>query len=58
MARAYTKCSLCSDLLWFGETDPVPQSVKCPCNKTQLNESGPEGSYTELTQEEIDSLPG
>lgn len=57
MARAYTKCSECGDLIWFGDNDRPPQAVQCKCNKTRLDESGPSGSFTSLTQEEIDSLP-
>jgi len=57
MARSYTKCSVCGDLLWFGDTEPVPQAVQCNCNATRLEESGPDGAWTEPTQEEIDSLP-
>jgi len=56
MARAYTKCSKCKDIIWFSETDKIPQAVQCLCNATKLTEDGPEGSYEELTQEEIDSL--
>lgn len=57
MARAYTKCSVCDDILWFGDFDPEPQCVVCPCGETFLCEQGPQGEFTELTQEEIDALP-
>lgn len=57
MARAYTKCKDCNDIMWFGDNDQVPQRVVCPCHSTRLTEEGPEGNYMELTQEEINSLP-
>jgi len=57
MARKYTKCKDCKDIMWFGSNDTAPQAVVCPCGSTKLTESGPEGNYEELTQEEIDSLP-
>lgn len=57
MARAHTKCSACGDLLWFGDDEPVPQAVQCACAGTRLTEDGPEGNSTDLTQDEIDSLP-
>ncbi len=56
MARAYTKCAGCGDIMWFGDQDPIPQAVCCPCGATKLTEDGPEGNYTTLTQEEIDNL--
>lgn len=57
MARSYTKCTGCNDILWFGGTDVAPQATICPCFGTTLKESGPEGTFIDLTQEEIDSLP-
>lgn len=57
MARAHTKCSMCNDILWFGDNDPVPQDVICPCGTTQLTEDGPQGSHIDLTEEEIAELP-
>jgi len=57
MARKYTKCSLCDDILWFGDEDAAPQAVVCPCNATTLKETGAEGNYTDLTEEEIAELP-
>lgn len=57
MARAYTKCSECGDILWFDDNDVVPQAVQCPCGATLLTEEGPVGSFTDLTEEEIASLP-
>lgn len=57
MARAYTKCADCNDIMWFQDTDGVPQHVICPCGATELKESGPEGNFTTLTQQEIDDIP-
>lgn len=57
MARAHTKCTRCGDIIWFDDGDLAPQAVVCPCGATKLTESGPEGEFTALTQEEIDSLP-
>lgn len=57
MARAHTKCTRCEDIIWFDDGDLAPQAVVCPCGATKLTESGPEGEFTALTQEEIDSLP-
>jgi len=57
MARAYTKCSECENIMWFRDQDVVPQIVICPCHKTKLTEEGPEGEYEDLTQEEIDAIP-
>jgi len=57
MYRATTKCSLCNDLLWFRDIDPDPQSVQCTCGATKLEESGPEGEFTEPTTEELASIP-
>jgi len=57
MARAYTKCSNCNDIMWFGDNETPPQAVRCPCNQTELTEEGAVGSSTSLTQEEIDNLP-
>lgn len=56
MARAHTKCADCGDVLWFQDIDPVPQRVLCPCGATKLTEDGPEGSFEDLTQEEVDQI--
>jgi len=57
MARAYTKCGTCGDIIWFDDSDIPPQAVQCPCTATKLTEDGPEGDFTELTQDEITALP-
>jgi len=58
MARLHTKCAECLDLLWFGDNDEPDQSVICICGGTRLLESGAEGNFTNLNQQEIDSLNG
>ena len=57
MARAYTKCLDCEDLLWFDDNSTVPQDVLCSCCNTELTEEGPIGNFTTLTEEEINNLP-
>jgi len=56
MARAYTKCSNCNDVIWFRDTDKPPQAVQCTCGKTKLTETGEEGNYKSPTIEEINKL--
>jgi DNA-directed RNA polymerase subunit RPC12/RpoP len=56
MARLATKCGQCGDIIWFGNADPIGQSVVCPCGLTTLTEDGPEGACTDCTQEELDGL--
>ena len=56
MARLATKCGQCGDIMWFGDADPIGQSVVCPCGLTTLTEDGPEGACTDCTQEELDGL--
>lgn len=57
MARAWTKCADCGDIMWFGDNDSPPQAVVCPCGCCKLTEDGPEGNYEELTTEEVEALP-
>jgi len=54
--RLITKCNVCKDLLWFGDTDVFPQTVVCPCGNTTLTEEGPIGDYVIPTAEEIASI--
>lgn len=56
MARAYTKCAGCGDLLWFSSTSVPPQSVVCPCGGTQLTEDGPAGGGVEPSAEEVEFI--
>jgi len=53
MARAYSKCGTCNDLLWFRDNDVVPQTVRCSCSETELNEDGATGNPVAPTAEEI-----
>jgi len=53
MARSVAKCSVCGDLLWFGELDIPPQAVQCICGGTILKETGPEGSPDIVTAEDL-----
>lgn len=56
MARAYTKCAGCGDLLWFSDIDQIGQTVVCPCGGTTLTEDGPEGNHTDPSAEEIEGM--
>ncbi len=56
MAREHTKCTVCSDKLWFDNDSVAPQAVQCSCRTTTLTESGVTGSYEDLTNDEVGEI--
>lgn len=56
MARLHTKCTECSDTLYFDLEDVPPQAVTCICQATTLTETGPTGSFEDLTDTEVQDL--
>jgi len=60
MARAWTKCGSCGDVIWIDNKAKKNAVVKCasPCGKTKLTDNGPEGiCYITPTDKDLEKIP-
>lgn len=56
MARAWTKCAICLDVIYFESDSIPPQRVTCVCGESELTESGPIGNFIDPTVDEIGEI--
>jgi len=56
MARKATQCSICEEIIWFGDLDQFGQSVWCNCGSCNLTETEIVGEHNILTPEQIEDI--